>query len=128
MTQQPPPIWIDTALSLPVLVAVGWFWGDVPLATGVAVSGIAVVFNMVILGWLGNHYISSIVYNGNGGLAALGITLKLWLSIMVFWWMLTWYGPIAVALSWISVVLGVAARGILLYVRLSKGLDLEGPA
>jgi hypothetical protein len=110
------------------MIAVGWFVGGESLAKGVSVCGIAVIANMAILNWLTRGYISSIVSTGRGGLAALGMTLKLWLSMSVFWYLMTVYGPLSVFLSWISVVLGVASRGIWLYVRLSTGVDVEGPA
>ena len=122
-----PPIWIDSALWLPVMIGVGYWIGGAPLALGVSLSGVVVVLNMVILYWLIGNYISSIVSTGGGGLAAFGLTLKLWLSIFIFWKVMTWYGPLSVFLSWISIALGVAGRGIWLYVRLSTGVDVEEP-
>ena len=102
--------------------------GGAPLACGVVVSGVAVIVNMAILSWLSHGYISSIVSTGSGGLAALGVLLKFWLSMYVFWMIMTTYGPLSVFLSWISVVLGVASRGIWLYVRGSTDVIVEEPA
>lgn len=125
---KPPPVFIDTALALPWLVGFSTIFGGLELGIGVAMSGAVVVLNMVILSLLVNGYISSLVGRGNGGLAALGLMFKLWLSIVVFWWLMGFVGPLAVGLSWISVGLGVAGRGIWLYVRQSDGLDEQEPA
>jgi len=124
----PPPLWIDTVLALPWVIGAGMLIGGADLAVGVAVSGAVVLLSLVILQWLVNGYISSLVGNGNGGLAAFGIVFKVWLSIMVFWNIMNWVGPLAVGLSWISVGLGVAGRGIWLYVGQSKGADVQEPA
>ena len=126
--KSPPPVSVDTALALPWVIGMSALIGGAELGVGVAISGAVVVLNMVILSWLVNGYISSLVGRGNGGLAAFGLMFKLWLSIMVFWWLMGWVGPLAVGLSWISVGLGVAGRGIWLYVRQSDGLDAQGPA
>jgi hypothetical protein len=124
----PPPVSVDTALALPIVVGLSAVFGGLELGFGVAVSGVVVVLNMVILSLLVNGYISSLVGRGNGGLAALGLMFKLWLSIVVFWWLMGFVGPLAVGLSWISVGLGVAGRGIWLYVGQSNGLDVQEPA
>lgn len=124
----PPPVFVDTALALPWVVGFSTLLGGLELGIGVAMSGAVVVLNMVILSLLVNGYISSLVGRGNGGLAALGLIFKLWLSIAVFWWLMSFVGPLAVGLSWISVGLGVAGRGIWLYVRQSDGLDEQEPA
>ena len=124
----PPPVLIDTVLALPWMIGIGVLIGGPNLGLGVAVSGTIVVLNMAILQRLVNGYISSLAGHGNGGFAAFAIMFKFWLSIMVFLGLMNWVGPLAVGLSWISVGLGVAGRGIWLYVGQSKGADAQEPA
>jgi hypothetical protein len=128
MKNPPPPVSIDTALALPWVIGMSLLVGGLELGVGVAVSGAVVVLNMAILHWLVRGYISSLAGTGRGGVAAFALLFKFWVSIMVFLGLMSWVGPLAVGLSWISVGLGVAGRGIWLYVGPSNGVDGEEPA
>ena len=106
----------DCALALPVLIAVGVYFGGLMGGLGVLVAGLVTMVNLRL--WMGlTAWFTRAVTTENQALSALvamGFLVKVPLTIGMYYALVWAFTPQDVALGLCALVIGVTVRGVYL--------------
>ena len=104
----PQSILRDSAVALPVLVAVGAMDGTLGMASVLA-GGLLALVNFAALTWAVVRGFSG--DGENGGLVAAVLVMKMPMLLGGLWLLMSWFEPMYVGLGASCVVLGALFRG-----------------
>ncbi|MBW1879911.1 MAG: hypothetical protein JRJ84_16230 [Deltaproteobacteria bacterium] len=120
----PRTILRDSALAIPLLVPVGYWFEGALGALAVVASGLVALGNLALLAWLVHRVMDSATQGGGGG-AVLLVMGKLVIVLCAYAALLSLFPPLGVALGLGAAVLGLSARGTIEALRIPSATPAE---